>query len=191
MGILRLFGPAGPQQSYNAEQTYASLLNRQHMPSETSEPRGSNRPKGFQSNPSGFRCGRFSPPQALFAGIRIVTVKCLFETPTRPIRGHSLPAYSPARISWHTSFMLRVATAIPEEGPMPYIMAVDLGGTPVPFRRVHAGQGDPLPAPHGQAQNGGTPGHGRTHSACGTALDRHPAPPTRSSSAWLAPSPIR
>ena len=33
----------------------------------------------------------------------------------------------------------------------------------MPFCRVHAGQGDPLPAPHGQAQNGGTPGHGRTH----------------------------
>ena len=54
----------------------------------------------------------------------------LFETPTRPHQGALSTRLSPARISWHTSFY---ASGLPrqsqEEAPMPYIMAVDLGGT--------------------------------------------------------------
>ena len=42
LGIPFVFSAPLVRSSYNAEQAYASLLNRQqHMPSETSEPRGS------------------------------------------------------------------------------------------------------------------------------------------------------
>ena len=45
MGIPFVFSAPLVRSSYNAEQAYASLLNRQqHMPSETSEPRGSEQP---------------------------------------------------------------------------------------------------------------------------------------------------
>ncbi|MFR0875876.1 MAG: hypothetical protein ACLSHC_15820 [Bilophila wadsworthia] len=45
LGIPFVFSAPLVRSSYNAEQAYASLLNRQqHMPSEAAEPRGSEQP---------------------------------------------------------------------------------------------------------------------------------------------------
>ncbi|MEI3455084.1 MAG: hypothetical protein V8Q91_17190 [Bilophila wadsworthia] len=74
---------------------------------------------------------------------------------------------------------------------MPYIMAVDLGGTNCRFAGFTLDKGILSLHRMGKRKTAELPDTGALISACGTALIGIPAPPTRSSSAWLAPSPIR
>ena len=74
---------------------------------------------------------------------------------------------------------------------MPYIMAVDLGGTNCRFAGFTLDKGILSLHRMGKRKTAELPDTGHSSAPAERPWIGIPAPPTRSSSAWLAPSPIR
>ena len=191
LGIL--FGPAGPQQLQRG-----TSLRVPAQPAATHAVRsgGAARQRTALKGPEqpGAPVAEdFSPPQALFCGHSVsLRGARLFETPTRPHQGALSTRLSPARISWHTSLY---ASGLPrqsqKEAPCrtlwPSISAAPIAVLP---GSRWTRESSPCTAwASAKRRNSRT----RAHSSA--PAERPwigiPAPPTRSSSAWLAPSPIR
>lgn len=108
-----------------------------------------------------------------------------------PIKEAPSPHLSPARINWHTS-LYASGLPRPQRGdPMPYIIAVDLGGTNCRFAGFTLDKGNLSLHRMDKRKTAELPDTGALISACGTALDRHPRTADAFVVGMAAPSPIR